>query len=47
MNQITENRIELFAIGLLGKPGYEYINAPEAALDVNIPEKSSTFSGNN
>jgi hypothetical protein len=33
MNKITENEIELFAIELLEKQGYNYIYAPNIAPD--------------
>ncbi len=41
MKRITENKIEHFAIGLLEKLGYEYIYAPEIALDGAFPERES------
>ena len=33
MTKITENKIELFAIELLEKQGFEYVYAPNIALE--------------
>lgn len=41
MNQITENTIEFFAIGLFQKLGYAYIYAPDIAPDAAHPERES------
>jgi len=38
MTKITENEIELFAIELLEKQGFEYIYAPNIASDKNIKD---------
>lgn len=35
MIKITENEIDLFAIELLEKQGFEYIYAPSIAPDIN------------
>jgi type I restriction enzyme R subunit len=40
-NKITENEIELFAIELLEKQGFEYIYAPEIAPDSENPMRES------
>ena len=37
MTKITENEIELFAIELLEKQGFEYIYAPNIAPDSDTP----------
>ena len=41
MTKITENEIELFAIELLEKQGYDYIYAPNIAPDSDIPMRES------
>jgi len=41
MTKITENEIELFAIELLEKQGFEYIYAPEIAPDSETPMRES------
>ncbi|MGB5966202.1 MAG: type I restriction endonuclease subunit R [Sulfurimonadaceae bacterium] len=41
MNKITENEIELFAIELLEKLGFEYIYAPDIAPDSETPMRDS------
>ena len=41
MNKITENEIELFAIELLEKQGFEYIYAPNIAPDSESPMRES------
>ena len=41
MNKITENEIELFAIELLEKHGFEYIYAPNIAPDSDTPMRES------
>lgn len=41
MNQITENTIEFFAIGLFQKLGYANIYAPDIAPDAAHPERES------
>ncbi len=41
MNKITENEIELFAIELLEKQGFEYIYAPDIAPDSENPMRES------
>jgi type I restriction enzyme, R subunit len=41
MTKITENEIELFAIELLEKQGFEYIYAPEIAPDSENPMRES------
>ncbi len=41
MNKITENEIELFAIELLEKQGFEYIYAPNIAADSDTPMRES------
>jgi len=41
MNKITENEIELFAIELLEKQGYNYIYAPDIAPDSDNPMRES------
>ena len=41
MNKITENEIELFAIKLLEKQGFEYIYAPNIAPDSDTPMRES------
>jgi type I restriction enzyme R subunit len=41
MNKITENDIELFAIELLEKQGFEYIYAPNIAPDSENPMRES------
>ena len=40
-NKITENEIELFAIELLEKQGFEYIYAPNIAPDSQTPMRES------
>ncbi len=40
-NKITENQIELFAIELLEKQGFEYIYAPSIAPDSENPMRES------
>ncbi len=40
-NKITENEIELFAIELLEKQGFEYIYAPSIAPDSDTPMRES------
>ena len=40
-NKITENEIELFAIELLEKQGFEYIYAPDIAPDSDTPMRDS------
>lgn len=39
-NKITENEIELFAIELLEKQGFEYIYAPNIAVEINKLRRS-------
>jgi type I restriction enzyme R subunit len=41
VNKITENEIELFAIELLEKLGFEYIYAPDCAPDSDNPMRDS------
>ena len=41
MTKITENEIELFAIELLEKQGFEYIYAPNIAPDSDTPMRKS------
>ncbi len=41
MTKITENEIELFAIELLEKQGFEYIYAPNIAPDSDTPMRES------
>ena len=41
LNKITENEIELFAIELLEKLGFDYIYAPDIAHDSENPMRSS------
>ena len=41
MTKITENEIELFAIELLEKQGFEYIYAPNIAPDSETPMRES------
>ncbi|WP_373032867.1 type I restriction endonuclease subunit R [Sulfurovum sp.] len=41
MNKISENEIELFAIELLEKQGFEYIYAPNVAPDSDTPMRDS------
>jgi len=41
MEKITENEIELFAIDLLEKQGFEYIYAPDIAPDSDTPMRDS------
>lgn len=41
MAQITENTIEIFAIELLKKLGYEYLFGPDLAPDGVAPERDS------
>lgn len=41
MTKITENEIELFAISLLEKQGFEYIYAPNIAPDSDTPLRES------
>jgi type I restriction enzyme R subunit len=41
MTKITENEIELFAIELLEKQGFEYIYAPDIASDSQTPMRES------
>jgi len=41
MTKITENEIELFAIELLEKLGFEYIYAPSIAPDSDMPMRES------
>lgn len=41
MTKITENEIELFAISLLEKQGFEYIYTPNIAPDSDTPLRES------
>ncbi len=40
-NKITENTIEVFAIELLERSGYQYIYAPDIAHNGERPERNS------
>ncbi|MBU3968587.1 MAG: hypothetical protein KKG76_14655 [Euryarchaeota archaeon] len=40
MNLKTENNIEIFAIELLEKQGYEYVYAPDIATDSETQERA-------
>lgn len=40
MNPKTESNIEIFAIELLEKQGYEYVYAPDIAPDSETPEQA-------